>query len=231
MCMASLLSKPKILEHYWNGTIVIHPFLESNVNTASVDVRLGENFFRSHPETLSAGVLNPFNEKSSRQYWGEAQKGIPLEETGFDAPSLIPLSSRDRVIVVQPGETVLAHTIEFIGGRSVVTTQLRAKSSMNRIGLMVSPSGGWGDIGFCNRWTLQLVNTLNVPLILAAGIRIAQIVFYEVDPVEEGTSYSSRGNYQNHDDVEKMVAEWKPEDMLPKLFKDNDIGNFHSFYT
>lgn len=223
-----LLSKSKILKHYKDGTIVISPFSEANVNTASVDVRLGENFFRSHPEV---GVLNPFQEESSRTYWGEAQKAVASSEAGIPPSSLVPFTPEDKVIVLQPGETVLAHTLEFIGGRDVVTTELRAKSSMNRIGLMVSPSGGWGDIGFCNRWALQLVNTLNVPLVLVAGMRIAQIVFYEVDPVEEGTSYSSRGNYQNHDDVEKMVAEWKPEDMLPKLFKDKDIGKFHTFHA
>ncbi len=45
----TLLSKPAILRHMKEGTIIIDPFIDKNLKTASYDVMLGEYYFR--PQT------------------------------------------------------------------------------------------------------------------------------------------------------------------------------------
>ncbi len=57
-------------------------------------------------------------------------------------------------------------------------------------------------------------------IVLVVGMRIAQIPFYQVDPLDE--SYSSGGGqYQTTDDTKKMIETWSPYSMLPKFNRDN----------
>jgi deoxycytidine triphosphate deaminase len=85
------------------------------------------------------------------------------------------------------GETILAHTNEFIGGRETVTTMMKARSSMGRNFIEVCKCAGWGDIGYVNRWTMEITNNsrfYSIPLVV--GRRIAQIVFFD----SEGRSFN-----------------------------------------
>ena len=47
---------------------------------------------------------------------------------------------------LHPGETILAHTQEFIGGRECVTTMMKARSSLGRVFVAVCKCAGWGDV-------------------------------------------------------------------------------------
>lgn len=42
------------------------------------------------------------------------------------------IAPEDRLIWIKPGETILGHTLEFIGGRHSITTMMKARSSMGR---------------------------------------------------------------------------------------------------
>jgi dCTP deaminase len=127
----------------------------------------------------------------------------------------------DLIIVLGPGETILAHTEEFVGGRNCVSTEMRARSSMGRIGITVCKCAGWGDLGFCNRWTMEMSNHLrDTPVVLVVGMRVAQIAFYQVDPLPE-TYSKTGGQYQNTDDTNEMIQNWSPYMMLPKFRREN----------
>jgi dCTP deaminase len=129
------------------------------------------------------------------------------------------IKPEDKIIILGPGETILAHTEEFIGGRNCVTTEMRAKSSMGRIGITICKCAGWGDVGFCNRWTMEVSNHLrDTAVILVVGMRVAQIAFYQVDPLSD--SYAKAGGqYQTTDDTNCMMKEWSPTMMLPKFYR------------
>lgn len=220
--LRSLLSKPLILEHMKRGNIIIEPFDIKNLHTTSYDVRLGENYFQEQPfRTSSRRVLNPFDSEHIKRYWGEPQKAVLATDWMAENGSLNNIRPNDKLIVIGPGETILAHTQEFIGGRNCVTTEMRARSSMGRISITVCKCAGWGDVGFCNRWTMEMSNHFkDVPVILVAGMRVAQIPFYQVDPLDE--SYASEGGqYQTTDDIKKIIESWTPYSMLPKFDRDN----------
>ena len=53
------------------------------------------------------------------------------------------VDASDRVIFLKPGETILGHTNEFIGGRKTVTTMMKARSSMGRNFIEVCKCAGW----------------------------------------------------------------------------------------
>ena len=119
-----------------------------------------------------------------------------------------------RIITLQPGETILAISEEFIGCRRSCTTMLKTKSTIARLGMDICGSSGWGDIGYINRWTFPLRNRSNCIIHLLPGTWIGQIIFLSVSGVEE--SYVKGGNYQSTDDIDKLITSWEPEDVLPK---------------
>ncbi|MBI2446455.1 MAG: hypothetical protein HYV51_01385 [Parcubacteria group bacterium] len=51
-------------------------------------------------------------------------------------------------------------------------------------------------------------------------MRIAQIPFYQVDPLNE-SYHSSGGQYQKTDDTKQMIETWSPYLMLSKFNRDN----------
>lgn len=229
-----VLSKPEILKHLKAGNIVISPFNIDNVANSSYDVRLGKYFFRQDPIKHSQ-VLNPFYEKSLRRMYDEVEEAPMVGEIKSKLNPFHNLKNNDKVILIAPGETILAHTIEFIGGKNgtdeltAVTTEMRARSSIGRIGIAVCKCAGWGDIGYVNRWTMEITNFSNVIIPLPVGLRIAQIIFHETARVPEMDKYAKKGKYQTSDDIDVLKKNWKPEDMLPKLYKDRDLGNFSKY--
>lgn len=231
----SVLSKPQVLKHIKEGNIVISPFNLQNVANSSYDVRLGRYFYRQK-EIKRSQVLNPFYEKSIRRMYDEVEEAVLVSEIKSKLNPFYGLKPKDKVILISPNETILAHTIEFIGGKNgtkelpAVTTEMRARSSMGRIGIAVCKCAGWGDIGYVNRWTMEITNFSNNIIPLPVGIRIAQIIFHQTESVPEIDKYADKGGkYQTSNDIKQLEKSWKPEDMLPKLYKDKDLGHFSKY--
>jgi len=232
-----VLSKTDILKHFESGNILIDPFHESSLANSSYDVRLGKYYFRQQHVDLTQ-TLNPFWEKSVRATYSEVEEAQPVSVYKSPVNPYHNLKDTDLVILVAPGETILAHTIEFIGGRNgipeknlpAVTTEMRARSSIGRLGIAVCKCAGWGDIGYVNRWTMEITNFSNLIVPLPVGLRVAQIIFHGVTPIQDKDRYHTKGKYQTSSELSELKKAWKPEDMLPKLYKDPDLGKFDTFY-
>lgn len=207
------------------GEIIIWPYEPENVNSGSVDIRLGENYF-VETERLSneeGRFINPWGKKSAERMWGNPQKAVEAY-TVYSEYLLneYELQKHDQIIVLKSHQTILAHTLEFIGGRTRVITQMQARSSIGRVGVEVCKCAGWGDHGYCNRWTMEITNNAqHHDLILIVGRRVGQIVFIET--IVPDRIYPASGKYQTSDDVEELKASWKPEMMLPQLWKDREL--------
>jgi len=211
-----VLSKPEILRHIKEGNIVFDPFDEASVNTSSVDVTLGEWYFREQDPSGGNGTFNIYDRNDVRRVWGSpiTAKASSLIYDGIEP--------RDKIIMLAPGETILAHTREFIGGKRCITTKMQARSSMGRSFIAVCKCAGMGDVGFINRWTMEITNfstKYHIPLV--AGRRIAQIVFFEVEPLDE--DYSTDGKYQKGTDLDEVRSAWNPSMMLPRLYDDREV--------
>lgn len=212
------LSDKRILEEMKGGNIVIDPFNPKNVCTSSVDVCLGEYFFRQQNPSSLGGTFIPYDEEDVRAFWGEPEKARPASEVlEIHRLKRSTLSPDDLVILVGPGETILGHTIEFAGGRNTITTSMQARSSVGRSCIEVCKCAGWGDVGYINRWTMEITNNSKghaIPLVV--GSRIAQLVFIYAGEIL-GKDYSASGAYQTSADLEELKRSWKPEMMLPRL--------------
>lgn len=127
----TVLSDKQILDGMRFGKVVIQPFDPKNLSTSSYDVRLGEWFYREQTATkFNGNVFNIYDSNDVARIWGKAQKAqSAAEECVADGKTI---KATDRVIVLAPGETILAHTEEFIGGRGNITTMMKARSSLGR---------------------------------------------------------------------------------------------------
>ena len=222
-----LLSRNAILRHYQAGTIVIEPFDERKLKTVSYDVSLGDWFWREgHPDGR-ASVHNLYDEESTKRVWQGPHQAESAEivagRLGMEFKNIKP---NDKIILLRPGETILAHTEEFIGGREKAVAKMYARSSMGRNFVEVCKDAGWGDIGYFNRWTMEVTNNaqhFTIPLVV--GRRVGQMVFYEVEPIGEDPDYTTEGGkYQRSQDVEEVKKSWNPYMMIPQMHKDWEIG-------
>lgn len=205
-----------------DGYIVFHPYQPEHINGSSVDVTLGEWFYRTDRKNAST-VYNPFEKSQVDSYFGEPQQAIThqqwCDETGNEPLGNIPLDH--PVIVLEPGERILAHTREFIGILPPGTTSMQSRSTWGRNGVAVCFDAGWGDPGYVNRWTLEIYN-LNQrhSIVLPVGERIAQVVFMHTGEVR-GSYENLSGKYNSSTNLDELIANWKPELMLPRAYKDS----------
>lgn len=203
------------------GIFVIDPFNEEFVGSSSYDVRLGGNFWVG--EKLDhQNDFSPYDEEAVREYYKGPYEAIQhkvwQEQYGRRFPGI---EDDEYIIVLRPGECILAHTIEFIGAVCGATTMMKAKSSLGRINISACDDAGWGDVGYVNRWTMENRNKnreVSVPLVV--GMPVAQMVFFWV--AGSTINYSTTGHYQQGLDIEKLRADWTPDSMLPQFFSDKN---------
>jgi len=150
---------------------LVEPFDQELVNPASLDVRLGNNLMIEMPQTAE---LSPFS---------------------------IAGHSKELPFMLQPGEFVLAETLEQFKVPNVVAGQLALKSSRAREGIE-HLMAGYIDPGYEGRLTLELVNARVLhPVPLWPGMRIAQIVFHKMSLLPNN-DYSVTGRYQGDQQVQ-----------------------------
>ena len=215
------------MRHLGNGTIVIEPFLERNLKTTSYDVTLGEWFWRERPPGARAAVHNLYDADSTKAVWSGPHQAEPVERTEERLGSKFQNVHRGaKIILLGPGETILAHTQEFVGGREICVAKMYARSSLGRNFVEVCKDAGWGDVGYFNRWTMEATNNsryFSIPLVV--GRRIAQMVFYEVAPLaKKAIDYVGEGGkYQLSQEIEEVKKSWNPQMMLPKMHLDWEV--------
>ncbi|MER5758862.1 dCTP deaminase [Streptomyces sp. NPDC002082] len=125
-----ILTGPEISSAAKDGRLNIAPFVPTQVNPNSYNVRLGESLLIYVDEVLDAHQPNP-------------TRRIRIGDDGY---------------ALQPGELYLGHTLEEVGSDLFVPL-LFGRSSVGRLGLFVEITAPIGDIGFPGQWTLMLTPT------------------------------------------------------------------------
>jgi len=155
----SVLSDQTIIELVDAGRIRIDPWDPGLVQPASVDLRLGGSFrvFHNHRAT-AIDLLNP-------------PENLTEEVTVPDG----------ETFVIHPGEFCLGRTLEWVELPDDIVARIEGKSSLGRLGLIVHATAGFCDPGWKGTLTLELNNLTRVPIVLAPGLKIAQLSFMTLD--------------------------------------------------
>jgi dCTP deaminase len=166
--------------------IVIEPFDESRLNPNSYNLSL-------HDELMVYEELILDMRKANRV----RRMQIPPEG-----------------IVLQPNQLYLGRTAERTETHDLVP-MIEGRSSIGRLGLFVHVTAGFGDVGFCGYWTLEMFAVQ--PIRIYAGVEICQIFYHEIQG--EFTEYNS-DKYQNNTDIQPslLFKELSPDaDKDPQL--------------
>jgi dCTP deaminase len=150
----------QIRDRIVRGFISIEPYDPKLVQPNSLDIRLGSHFVWYKP---GEGVIDPYNQKTITSGVEEA---------------------RAESFVLQPGQFVLAETLECIGLPDNIVATIEGKSSIARLGVTLHQTGGWIDAGFRGTITLEMCNVNSRPVKVHAGMPIGQLVFYSTERAE-----------------------------------------------
>jgi dCTP deaminase len=102
-------------------------------------------------------------------------------------------------LVLTPNQLYLGRTAEYTETHNYVP-MIEGRSSVGRLGLFVHVTAGFGDVGFCGHWTLEMFAIQ--PVRIYPGVPICQIFFHQITgPI---TEYQSN-KYQNSRDIQPSL--------------------------
>jgi dCTP deaminase len=166
-----ILSDRDIIANIESGNIICTPLDLANISNSSIDLRLGQ-YIAKQPrrfkpvkfETDKSGRLTVIDPVKPRIY------------------NLLDPTVRDsNKFVIEPGEFVLAQTLELVGSMSdSIECKISDKSTLARIGLSACFSAGKIESGNILRVTLELKNNGANAIELQFGQHIAQIQFEQL---------------------------------------------------
>jgi dCTP deaminase len=102
-------------------------------------------------------------------------------------------------LVLSPNQLYLGRTAERTETHNLVP-MIEGRSSVGRLGLFVHVTAGFGDVGFCGYWTLEMFAVQ--PVRIYPGVPICQIFYHQI--VGEITEYCSE-KYQNNRDIQPSL--------------------------
>jgi len=79
--------------------------------------------------------------------------------------------------VLLPGRLYIGSTIEYTETHDLVPC-IDGRSSIGRLGIDIHSTAGFGDVGFCGTWTLEI--SVVEPVRIYAGVRFCQIHYEEI---------------------------------------------------
>ncbi len=160
-----ILSDHTLKEMLDKGDLVVSPLDEDSIQPASIDCRLGNHYLVVDDNKMSTIDLD---------------QSISYREVIGDS------------IIIPPHSFLLATTMEYFKIPNDLTAFVEGRSSIGRLGLFIQ-NAGWVDPGFEGNITLELYNANSLPIRLATGRRICQMVFCKMDRAAKNPY---RGKYQ-----------------------------------
>lgn len=192
-----ILSGSAIRECRTRGMITIDPFVESQVNSGSFDVRLGPQIvlyqscvrYKNGYEPVSDKILK--DENGTRLFPSEAidsRYPVGLDTEKDDPVYTINRSLGDRFLL-KPGIGYLMHTLERIGSTEFIPV-LDGKSSIGRKFISIHQTAGFCDAGWEGQITLEC--TVLHPTWVCIGQRVGQVRFHTIS----GNKDRYKGRYK-----------------------------------
>jgi deoxycytidine triphosphate deaminase len=182
-----LLGTESIIRALQTGAIVCNP-TPSRIEGTHIDITLGEHAWW-------------FTSDNRNLYLRDADPGNFYQH----------VLASNGLVCLPAYSLSLCHTREYIGTApgSGLVPNLHTRSTIARWGLSVcTANAGQGDIGYCSRWTLEIINPHPNDIYVPVGARIGSITFSRVDGHAVDYDLGERYN--------ATIQEWQPSNMLPR---------------
>lgn len=165
------------------------PDLTTQLGSCSIDLRLG-NLFRIFDHSKY-----PFIDPYKKDYSAEITREVKLKNT-------------DQFIM-QPGDFVLAVTLEKVTIPDNMMGRLEGRSSLGRMGIVVHSTASIFDPGWNGKCVLELGNLGRMAVALTPGMRICAMTFEELKtPAEKPYGKRKDAKYvMQEGPVESKIAQ------------------------
>src|SRR4030042_3254801 len=150
-----------------NGRIKITPVpnLKLALGSCSVDLRLGGTFRVF--EHSKYGMIDP----SKKDFSKEITREIKIKQ--------------GEQFIMQPGDFVLAVTLENVKISTDLMGRLEGRSSLGRLGIVVHSTASIFDRGWDGKPVLELGNLGRMAVALTVGMRICAMTFEQLSSAAE----------------------------------------------
>ena len=181
-----VLSDIDIKKALEKGDIKITPALDekTQLGSCSIDLRLG-NVFRVFEHSK-----NPYIDPAKKDYSNEITSEV--------------LVKKGEHFIMQPGDFVLAVTLERIKIPFDLMGRLEGRSSLGRLGIVVHSTASVFEPGWDGKCVLELGNLGRMAVALTVGMRICAMTFEELSS-EAKIPYSKKthAKYKMQDSAEE----------------------------
>jgi dCTP deaminase len=141
------------------------PNFSEQLGSCSIDLRLG-NVFRIFEHSK-----NPYIDPAKKDYSNEITKEVRVKN--------------GEQFIMQPGDFVLAVTLEKVKIAPDLMGRLEGRSSLGRLGLVVHSTASIFDPGWDGKPVLELGNLGRMAISLTPGMRICAMTFEELSSPAE----------------------------------------------
>ena len=161
----------KEIEKHIGTDIIIDPFDPSKINPNSYNLSLHHELLVYRDEVLDMGRANP-------------TESIAIPPEG---------------LLLEPNRLYLGRTREYTKTYTYVP-MLEGRSSTGRLGLFIHVTAGFGDVGFCGYWTLEIFCVQ--PIVIYPYVEVCQIYYHDIAGAYD--LYDS-GKYQNNTGIQASL--------------------------
>jgi dCTP deaminase len=161
----------KEIENRLAQDIIIEPYSPSRLNPNSYNLRLHAELLVYEEEVLDMKTPNKYST-------------LTIPEDG---------------LVLELNRLYLGRTVEYTETHHLVP-MLEGRSSIGRLGLFVHVTAGFGDVGFCGYWTLEIFCVQ--PIRIYPNTEICQIYYHSI--LGEYETYQSN-KYQHNQSVQPSM--------------------------
>jgi dCTP deaminase len=166
------------------------PDLATQLGSCSIDLRLG-NVFQVFEHSK-----NPYIDPSKKDYSNEITREVMVKN--------------NEQFIMQPGDFVLAVTLEKVTITSDLMGRLEGRSSLGRLGIVVHSTASIFDPVWNGNCVLELGNLGRMAVALTVGMRICAMTFEELSSKAD-IPYSKKKEA-------KYIFQKRPEES--KIYKD-----------
>lgn len=146
----------KEIEKRLGQDIIIEPYTQARLNPNSYNLRLHEELLVYDEPHLDM--------KKPHKY-----KSLLIPKEG---------------LLLEMNKLYLGRTIEYTETHNLVP-MLEGRSSIGRLGLFIHVTAGFGDVGFCGYWTLEIFCVQ--PIVIYPEVEICQVYYHTI-----------QGDYDNY---------------------------------
>lgn len=186
-----ILSDRDIKKYLKTAKIKISPMpdLKVALGSCSIDLRLGFAFRVFNRSQIS--YFDPYN----KNYSGELTSEVKVK--------------KNEPFVLQPGDFVLATTIETFTLPDNLLARLEGRSSLGRLGIVVHSTASIFEPGWRGKVVMEMGNQGRMPVALYPGMRVCALTFEELSSAAEVPYHKKRhAKYLNQKEpLESKIGE------------------------